>query len=237
MIQEILDYLLIKAQFVCMTEEELLSRMSNEDSLKIYLDIICGIMEQDVFFFTSEHITNKLEKVINKTRFESPHDAQTVQDFNEIIGAINFYNKISVSERQFISKEWINEQVQKRKLLFSKSNYYDLDCIYQFIKDDYVYAKYLLALSNNDFIIHNPFSFLGTVNYIIDQFPLVFAEKPEIMPFCYTLLSQKLVTGVINNYFYSRMTKKTLLALDDISEKLEYSSNPKYKIIIKKDSN
>ena len=176
MTQEILDYLLIKAHFILCTKEELLEKVKEERLLEIYCYNICRILEQEQFFFTSDELMQKLETFVYEKRFDKKHEKEVVLAFNVMINYINKYKQLSNSDKMKIGAEWINQEAKVRNLPFRRFTGYNLESIYECIKNESYYAKILL-LDDCALEIYNPFYLLTTINVLCNCYPNVLLEN------------------------------------------------------------
>lgn len=234
MTQEILDYLLIKAQFVGMTSDELLECMKLEENFEIYCDIICQVIEHDDFFYTSPKLIEKLATIVHTKRFEGVHKKETIADLNEMLEVINTYKNLSDSQKLLLTANWINKQAEIRKLPYRKFPGYDLERIYQFLYNEKYYADMILTQQLTDASIYNQFYCLGTINMLINEFPQVF-ENGDCLSYAYSL-SMLLQTKLFKNKYhtYSKMAKDTMLSLEKIEEQFQTQVTKKYQFNIEK---
>lgn len=233
MTQEILDYLLIKSQFISLTTEELLEKMKDEKLFEIYCDIICNVIEHETFFYTSPDLIAKLEKIVGTKRFDGYHKPEVIHDINEIISVINSYKTLSEEDKKINTKTWIKQQVEIRKLPYFKIMEYNIESIYQVIANEIYYADMLIN-KKTDIQIYNPFYLLGTINLLISEYPLIFSDQ-DILSYCYSLslvLKEKVFPK--KHRLYSKMAKNILNSLDDISKTLQPENIKKYDFNIEK---
>lgn len=232
MTQEILDYLLIKAQFICMSSDELLENMKEEQWLEVYCDIICRIIEHEKFFYTSPKLIQKLADIVHKKRFDGYHSKEVIADLNEILETVNIYNNLSDSEKMMCTTGWINEQAEIRKLPYRKLIGYDLKSMYEFIYNEKYYADLIFSQQSGE--IFNPFYVLGTINMLISEFPQVF-ENGDYLSFAYAL-SYSLQGKVFKSRYhtYSKMAKDTTHRLEELEDRLQTQITKKYQINIEK---
>lgn len=174
MIQEILDYLLIKAHFILLTEEELLKNVETEEYLQIYCDKICEILSHDNFFYTNPEFMKKIEAILSHKRFEGRHNHKLTMDFNDMIEAVRKYKDLAIEEKQEIIHDWIRIEVENRNIPFGKFLKLSLSTVYEWITADSYYA--MLLLQNNQCTIENSFSLLSTINLLTTVYPVIFVS-------------------------------------------------------------
>lgn len=233
MTQEILDCLLIKAQFILLTTEELLDKMKNEEYFEIYCNAICNIIEHDGFFYANGEVIKKLDDIINYKRFDCKHSSEIISDINEIIGVINCYKLLSDDDKKLNTEIWVKQQVDIRKLPYSKVVQYSIESIYQILFNERYYANMIINKSAH-ISIYNPFYLLGTINMLINQYPAVFTDG-DILSYCYSL-ALALQSKVFPKKYrlYSKMAKEVVHSLDEIEEQLQPNVTKKYEFNIEK---
>lgn len=232
MTQEILDCLLIKAQFILLTTEELLDKMKTEEYFAIYCDVICNIMEHDGFFYVNGDIVKKLDDIVNYKRFDCKHSSEVVADINEMIGVINCYRSLSDDNKKFNTKTWIKQQIDIRKLPY-RSSQYSIESIYKILVNEHYYADIIIN-KNTSARIANPFYLLGTINMLINQYPEVFTDG-DILSYCYSLALTLQDKVFPKRYrLYSKMAKDVMHSLDEIEERLQLNVSQKCKFNIEK---
>lgn len=238
MIQEILDYLLIKSQFLILSKEELLEKVRDEDYLEIYCDIICGIIENEYFFYTSDELMEKLQAIVYEKRFANTHSKELIVDFNIIVDAINNYKSMTDSDKMLLRAEWIKQEANTRKLPYRKFPGYLVEDIYPMIKSDSFYIENLVK-EETCMDIYNPVYFLSSINLLCNKYSSIFKENPNILSLCYAFsisLQQKVCP---KGYFvYSRMAKHTFNELEKIeeviSDEIKEAKIKKYGLFFKK---
>lgn len=171
MIQGILDYLLIKAHFILLTEEKILKNVETEEYLQIYCDKICEILSHDNFFYTNPEFMKKIEAILYHKRFEGRHNHKLAMDFNDMIEAVRKYKDLTIEEKQEIIHDWIRIEGENRNIPFGKFLKPSLSTVYECIKADSYYA--ILLLQNNQYIMENPFFLLSTINLLTTVYPAI----------------------------------------------------------------
>lgn len=234
MTQGILDYLLIKTHFILCTEEEILNNVKDEQMLEIYCDIICGILETENFFYTDERIMKKLETFVSEKRFEGRHKNETIVDFNIMIDAINRYKKLSTTDKMINIVNWIDEEAKVRDLPFRRFPGYNLEAIYNCIKNESYYLKMLLQ-DNSDIVVYNPTYVLTTINLLCNRYPQVIEEDLMVASRC--CASVLLIEDASKKHYYKRMVKKTLKNLGKVTKNIKDEDIDNYQKVIKKTEN
>lgn len=234
MIQEILDYLLIKSHFILCTEEELLEKVEDERMLEIYCDNICRILEQEKFFYTSDELIEKLEAIVYKKRFDGKHSKELIVDFNIMIDAINQYKKLSSSDKILLGAKYIDEEVKIRNMPFRRFPGYTLNAIYDCIKNESYYAKILLQ-KECDLAIYDPLYLLTTVNLLCNRYPEALQENLNGISRC--CASVIMLDDLSKNFYYRKMLKKTNKTLEELAKDIPDEDIDNYQKVIKKTEN
>ena len=234
MIQEILDYLLIKAHFILCTDEEILEKVKDEQMLEIYCDNICRILANETFFYTDKKIMEKLETFVYKKRFEGNHKKETIVDFNIMVDAVQKYKKLSDSDKIQNTVEWINKEAEVRNLPFRRFPGYNLEAIYNCISNESYYAKMFL-LDDCNLEVYDPIYILTTINLLCNCYPQVLEEDLMIISRCYA--SILLVEDACKKHYYKKMVKQTLRSLEAITKNIKDEDIDNYQKVIKKTEN
>lgn len=232
MIQEILDYLLIKAQFILMSSDELLENMKEETNFEIYCDIICNVIEHENFFNSSPELIAKLTDIIHQKKFDGVHKKETIVDLNKMLEIVNRYKTMTDYEKYLCSITWLKQQTEIRKLPYRKLDYYNLENIYQFIFNEKYYAQLILNQQSGE--IFNPFYALSTINMLINDFPQVFKDG-DCFSYAYSLsllLQEKIYKSKYR--IYSKMAKNTMHSLEQLEQELQPAVTKKYQFNIEK---
>lgn len=232
MTQEILDYLLIKAHFIVLTDEQILENVKDEDILESYCDGIGSILDKEEFFYIDERFIKKLERLVSEKRFNGKHSKETIINFNKMIGAINRYKTLSESDKILIGAKWIDEEAIARDLPFRKFPGYTLNLIYEYIKTDAYYAKLLLNY-NSDLEIFDGLDLVATINLLCNRYPEVFKENP--IGFCLCEQALEIIKENTKKILFLKMVKKTAKRLEKIDKEFLIENKPSYQKVIKKD--
>ncbi len=232
MIQEILDYLLIKSQFILCTEEELLEKVKDEKILEIYCDIICTIIENENFFYTDEKLMKKLDTIVREKRFEGRHKNELIVDFNIIVETINKYKTLSESDKIIITANWIDEEAKARDIPFRKFPGCTVDVIHNYIKYESYYTR-LLFTDDIEVEVEYPLYLLGTINLLCNRYPDIIIQNVDAAERCTSILL--LMKDVYKKTIIANsMIRKTLKRLEKVSENIPEEDIVKYEKIMKK---
>jgi len=211
MIQEILDYLLIKKELLTLNTEEILNKLSNEETLELYCRNISKMSKEEVFLYTDDGLMQKVSAIVYEKRFSNKHSKEIIDNMNEILDYIHKYRTLSNEEKLLIQYNWIKEEKESRRVPLRKVPFlYNLGDIYELIRNDYDSLKIL----SGDFLT-NPFNKLfelSTINWICSNYPTILSNNNTLLTyaiFLCSIIEDDTVT-------YKKMIKETKERLENI---------------------
>lgn len=211
MIQEILDYLLIKNELLTLSIEDILSKLDDEQLLEKYCRLISKMSKEEDFLYTNDGLIEKVQSIIHEKRFSCKHSKEIVDNMNELLDYVHNYKKLTNDEKILIRQKWLKEEKENRKLpLRNLPGFYRISDIYDLITKDY---ECLIRLSPENFF--SPFiklHQLSTINWVCTKYPKFFFHNPDFVTTAILLCS------IIeeDNDIYRKINQETKKRLEDI---------------------
>jgi len=232
MIQEILDYLLIKKELLTLTTEEMLDKLNNEEILAHYCGIISKMSKEDLFLYTDDELMLKVQAIVYEKRFSNKHSKELIDNMNEMLDYTHNYRTLTEYEKMLIRCNWIKEEKESRKLPLRKLSYtYTINDIYQLICYDYDSLKVLVGDFSAEFF--NKLFELSTINWTCSNYPEIVFNNDTFLAYAISICS--IVEG--DSLLYKRMVKETKEQLQNLTNEktIEFKKITKKKEINRKD--
>lgn len=225
MIQEILDYLLIKKELLTLSKEEILAKLDNEDTLALYCKMISEMSKQDAFLYTHTELMQKVQAIVYEKRFSCKHSKEVIDNMNDLLDYVHKYRTLSDSEKCLLRRHWVKEEKESRKLPLRKfpGFYYTIGDIYELIRHDYDSLRIL----SGDFLTtpFNKLFQLSTINWICSNYSKTFSTNFNLLTMAIFLCS------IIEDdtVAYSKMVKETKIQLESIRNEVIEEAKKVYK--------
>lgn len=110
MIQEILDYLLIRSFLINSTEKEIVESVTDEETFSYLLNSIYNLMQDENFVLTSPALYDRVLAFITKYRFDYIKNKEYCEKMNYIIGRLHDYTLMSANRKKDIMYNWVEEE-------------------------------------------------------------------------------------------------------------------------------
>lgn len=224
MIQEILDYLLIRSFLINSSEEEIIGVIETEENFAYILNSIYELMQEENFIFTSHFLCHKVQAFINKYRFDYIKNKEYCEKMNYIIDRFNEYNAMSDHRKKVIVNDWIEEEVKARELPRLYKNVYSL---INLISSDMKYFQGMISVGE-PFEIDNVIEYVSLINIMMNKFSNIFEEDKQFLEV--TKLNLETFSKIPLGYHNLKMVKKALKRLknnytnaEDVKVEVNYS--------------
>jgi len=172
MIQEILDYLLIRSFLLNSNEKEIIDSVTNEEEFAYVLNNIYNLMQEEDFVLISSHLSDKVLSFISKYRFDYIKNKDYCDKMNYIIGRLHNYKNMSIDRKKYIVNNWIEEESKTRGLPKCYQNGEDL---FSLISLDMKYLMGMISIGE-EFVITNVVEYVSLINIIMNKFPECFED-------------------------------------------------------------
>lgn len=229
MIQEILDYLLIRSLLYNSDADELIEAIKEKEDFTYVLDNIHMLMQEENFIFVAPHLVFNVSELITKYRFDYIKNKELNDKMNDIIGRLNDYKYMSDKRKQYIINNWIEEESNNRNLPLC---YRNLTMLLGMISLDTAYFQGMINIDKS-FDIGYVIEYVSIINIIMNKFPECFHDNPEFLE----ITKQNLMILKGNKEISrvdSRMIKRTIKKMQ---EKYSLSETKNFQKVIKKTQN
>lgn len=164
MIQETLDYLLIRNLLACCSSEQIIETIDCKETFSYFVKNVAKIMEQENFIFLTQELLDKVANTIYKYRFDYNKEKEINNNMNYIIDRIRDYKEMSISRKNYIKYSWAKEEWENREL---PKKYQDLKTMIKMVVNDgtYIYSM----LSSAEFCIQDIVQYLSIINFILNK--------------------------------------------------------------------
>ena len=177
MIQEILDYLLIRNLLYNSDSEELIAVVETKENFVYILDNIYLLMQEENFVFLSPHLVMNVSAFIQKYRFDYNKEKEINDKMNYIIERLNDYRHMSSKRKELVIQDWILQESENRNLPLC---YRNLTSVLGLISLDAFYFLNMVSIKE-PFQIECLVEYLSIINIIINKFPQCFAEDIKFL--------------------------------------------------------
>lgn len=227
MIQEILDYLLIRSLLINSTTEEIIEEIKDKDSFYYIVESIDKLMQEEDFLFVLSEYNEKTLDIVSHYRFDYNKDKELNDKMNYIIGRLKQLREISPERKKYIIDNWLEEEWKNREL---PKKYQNIDDIVYLVSLDASYLIGIISLSQME--IKSVIEYSSLINIIINKFPDFFYEDKVLLEVIRkTLISLKKVPFL--RFTEAKMLKNTLNKLNENYEITE-NLNTEVDLLVKK---
>lgn len=227
MIQEILDYLLIRCLLLNSTSKEIIEKIQDKETFYYIIDSIYKLMQEENFVFALSEYNNKTSDVVNSYRFNYNKDKELNDKINYIIGRLQEFRSMSKGRKKDVIDNWIQEESQSRNL---PKCYQNIQNLVDLVSLDIAYFQGMITV-DEPFIVESVVEYVSLINIIINKYPECFNEDHLFLE----VVRHNLVYLQSIPLIRSRdlnMIKKTLRTLNqnyDINEEIELDINKSLK--------
>lgn len=205
MIQEILDYLSIRALLYNFDSEKIIEVAETKENFVYVLNSIYLLMQEEDFVFISPSMVITVSEFIQKYRFDYNKEKEINDKMNYIIERLKDYRHMSSKRRELIIQDWILEESKNRNLPLCYTN---LTSILGLISLDVFYFENMISIEG-PLQIECVVEYLSIINIIMNKFPKCFDEDSEFLE----VTRQNLVSLAYNKKIPkvdARMVNRTL---------------------------
>ena len=218
---EIYDYLWIRNVLIALEAEDLLDNITNQEEYTFVVKCISNLLKEEDFPLAFPKSQSKIEKIIEKHRFEYADKALT-QDINSIICKLNEYKSMSFEKKNNLVNKFYNDEITARKLAFTYSRSIEtINCLIQ--NDIHTYRSIFCADINEnepvELTVMDILDYASLTNLIMAKYPDFF-EKEHYTKNTINNLSQ-LATIKAIPFDIKTSIKKTLKELSKDDKKVK----------------
>lgn len=172
MIQEILDYLLIRSVLLNSTSEEMINTINDTKTFPYIIKNINLLMQQEDFILLDKSLQYKVVDILQKFRFDYIKDKEVNDQMNYIIDRLKTYKEMSYDRKRYLVNEWIKQEAKTRELPWY---YHTIKNLVSLISLDMYYFQRMIV-TDEPFEIDNVVEYLSLLNIILNKFPDCFQE-------------------------------------------------------------
>ena len=116
MTQEIYDYLSSRTFLIVASSSELIDSITNEEEFQQLISDIANLMQKEDFLLIYPEAIDNIADLLFKYRFKYNKNKSINDDINYIIERINEYRHMSKSRKDYLVKEFCQNEYKKRSL-------------------------------------------------------------------------------------------------------------------------
>ncbi len=209
MIQEILDYLLIRSTLVNSTSQEIIENTDDKAIFSYLVHAISSLMQQEDFLLVDPSFPEKVSDLIQFYRFDYNQEKDLNSEMNYIIGRLSDYKKMSFNRKQKLIQDWINQETKNRDL----PKYSGKENLLGLISLDGYYFCQMISIQQT-FEIENAVEYLSILNIIHNKFPDFFKQDLSFVE-----LNREICNHIQSSYqlprFVLKMNRRILKKLNE----------------------
>lgn len=168
MIQEILDYCLIKSQLLEFSKEEIMSQFDTATKYGAWIEVLYFLSMDDDFLISDDLVFKKARDIVREMRFE--YKEKNIGNLsNGLIEYFNVYDSLPEAVITELKAEWGAKEAKLHNL---PSGEYKIEELLEYIKYDHYYISYLF--SDTMEVRVNPSHVVSSISYLINKCPNIF---------------------------------------------------------------